>query len=279
MALAQELAADPRRAEQVCLVDGCLAADQGTLHGAPDVVPSVLELGDAHRLGRPEGSEIRSYTWRIDDRGYHLLLGLRQRRDWTALRARSFEAALDSLRQAFGLLVIDTDDDVDGEKATGSIDLDERTAMARHSVAGADVVVVVGTPDVLGVHHLLRVTRDVLALGVPPRAVVPVVNRAPPGRRARSHVSRAFGQLLELSGAQPVASPHHLPTHKGIDLAIRDTRRLPDGWITPLRHSIDGLLRGEQPAARPTRRRFVAVRPGELGAWPDHGDTSAQEPA
>jgi hypothetical protein len=277
MGLAQELAADPRRAEQVCLVDGCLAADQGTLHGAPDVVPSVLELGDAHRLGRPAGDDIRSYTWRIDDRGYHLLLGLRQRRDWTALRARSFEAALDGLRRAFGLLVIDTDDDVDGEQATGSLDQDERTAMARLSVAGADVVVAVGTPDLLGVHHLLRVTRDVLALGVPPRAVVPVFNQAPASRRARSTVSRSFGQLLQLSGSLPVASPHHVPFHKGIDLAIRDTRSLPTSWITSLRHSIDGLLRGTEASARPTRRRLVAVRPGELGAWSDAGDAGAEE--
>jgi hypothetical protein len=277
MAIAQELAADPRRSEQVCLVDGCLAADQGTLHGASDVVPSILELADAHRLGRPGAEDVRSSTWRVEDRGYQLLLGLRQRRDWTALRSRSFEAALDNLRRAFGLLVIDTDDDFDGERATGSVDLDERSAMARMSVSEADVVVVTANPDLLGLHHLLRVARDVLSLGVPPRRVVPVFNRAPAGRRARSHLGRSFGQLLELSGAASVATPLHVPASKGIELAIRDSHRLPGGWIEPLCAAVDGILRRSEVTearAHPAPVRIVA---GDLGGWGDGADPAADE--
>jgi hypothetical protein len=269
MALAQEVAADPRRAEQVCLVDGCLLADQGTLHGAPDVVPSVLELSDPHRLGRPLADDVRSYTWRIDDRGYQLLLGLRQRRDWTSLRSRSFEAAFDSLRGAFGLLVIDTDDDFDGERTTGSLDLDERNSMARTSVTQADVVVVVGHPDLLGIHHLLRITREVLTLGVDGQRVVPVFNRSLTGRRARSRLGRSFGQLLELAGTEPVAAPLHVPFRKGVDLAIRDAERLPDGWVDPLRAAVDGLLRAGEPLRDRPIRRLTAMAPGELGGWSD----------
>lgn len=271
MGLAQLLAADPRRSEQVCLADCCLVADQGTLHGAPDVVPSVLELSEAHRLGRPGADDVRSHTWRVADRAYHLLLGLRQRRDWTSLRSRSFDAALASLRSSYALVVADVDDDVDGERSTGSVDLEERNAMARTVLAEADVVVVVGLPDTIGVHHLLRVTRDVLALGVAPRRILPVFNRSSAGRRARSQLAHSFGQLLDLSDAPAVAAPMHVATKRGVDLAIRDGRPLPDGWLENLSATVDGLLGLGQSTSPGRGRQLVAVTPGELGGWADDG--------
>lgn len=270
MGLAQLLASDPRRAEQVCLADCCLAADQGTLHGAPDVVPSVLELSEAHRLGRPGIDEVRSHTWRLADRRYHLLLGVRQRRDWTSLRSRSFASALDGLRSAYALVIADVEDDVDGERSTGSIDVEERNAMARTVLLSADVVVTIGLPDTIGLHHLLRVTRDVLALGVAARRVVPVFNRSPSSRRARSEMARSFGRLLELSDVGVVAAPMHVPTRRGVDLAIRDGRPLPDGWLEPLATALDGLLGLGHPVnAGQGRRQLVAISPGELGSWAD----------
>ncbi len=269
MALAQVLAADPRRAEQVCLADCSLVADQGMLHGAPDVVPSVLELSDAHRLGRLSSADVRNHTWRVDDRGYHLLLGLRQRRDWTSLRSRSFDAALDGLRSSFGLVVADTDDDLDGERATGSVDLEERNAMARTCVGEADVVVVVGSTDLAGIHHLLRVVRDALEVGVAPAQLLPVFTRSSGGRRHRSELDRTFGRLHALAGAPPIASPLHVSARKGIDLAVRDGQPLPHDWVVPVASAVGGLLANARARAGRTGSGPVLVQPGELGSWAD----------
>ena len=77
----------------VLLADLNLDADQAALHDARDVVPGVAELVDAHRGGQPSADEIRTLTFRVPSRSYHLLLGLRRHRDWTVLRPRAFEAA------------------------------------------------------------------------------------------------------------------------------------------------------------------------------------------
>jgi hypothetical protein len=274
MGLAQELAADTRRAEQVCLADCSLVADQAMLHGASDVVPSVLELAEAHRLGRPSAKEVRAHTWHVVDRHYHLLLGLRQRRDWTSLRPRSFQAALDGLRGAFALVIIDTDDELDGERTTGSIDVEERNAMARTAVGQADLVVVVGQAGVQGLHHLLRAVRDVVEFGVPGSQVLPVLNHAPKSRRRLAQMQRAFGLLLSSSAAAGVCAPLPLQPRRGIDAAVRDAGPLPDGWVTPIARAVAGLL--EQPLGPPRATtpppQLVAVQAGELGQWADQSD-------
>jgi hypothetical protein len=235
----------------------------------------VLELSDAHRLGRPSSEDVRNHTWRIDSRGYHLLLGLRQRRDWTSLRSRSFDAALDSLRGSFGLVVADADDDLDGERATGSVDLEERNAMARSCVREADVVVAVGSPDLAGIHHLLRVVRDTLDVGVGPGRLLPTFNRSSGGRRQRAELDRTFGRLHALAGAPAVATPLHVPTRKGIDLAVRDGEPFPSDWVAPLASAVGGLLANARTRADRTGAEPVPIQPGELGTWAD--DERAEE--
>ena len=86
-AVAQGLASDPRNLDLVCLADLALHAEQAMLHGAADVVPGLLELVEAHRSGAPSIDEVRSLTWHVAERDYHLLLGLRRHRDWTAVAA------------------------------------------------------------------------------------------------------------------------------------------------------------------------------------------------
>lgn len=189
MALAHGLAADPRRRGLVCLADLALDADQGMLHDASDVVPGLLELVDAHRLGIPSATEVTATTWAVQDRGYRLLLGLRRHRDWTALRPEALAATLASLRRAFRCVVGEVDADLEGEAECGSVDVEDRNLLARTTLTQAELVVVIGTATLTGVHHTVRVLRDLGALGVDPARVVTVVNRAPrsprPGRDDR----------------------------------------------------------------------------------------------
>jgi hypothetical protein len=89
MALAQGLAADARYGRRVLLADLARRADQAMLHDALELGPGLQELVEAHRLGRPDPDEIRRVTFEVPQRGYRLLLGLRQPEAWAALRPRS----------------------------------------------------------------------------------------------------------------------------------------------------------------------------------------------
>lgn len=274
MALAQGLAADPRHAGLVCLADLALDADQAMLHDARDIVPGVLELVEAHRGAAPTRDAVRSLTWRVDERGYQLLLGLRRHRDWTSIRPRALSAALDGLRSAFRVVVADIDSDLEGERATGSVDVEERNVMARSVASAADLVIAVGAPGLRGVHGLLRVTRDLRDHGVSDHRILPIVNRAPRGHRARAEITRAFGELLQASvGPNGVASPIFLTERRGIEETLRDGARLPDAWLAPIREPVllllddaeDGPFHGD--LASHLDPAPVLVVPGSLGAW------------
>lgn len=278
MALAQGLARDPRYADLVCLADMALDGEQAMLHDATDVVPGVVELVDAHRSGVPDTEDVRRLTWKVSDRGYHLLLGLRRHRDWTAVRPRAFDAALDGLRRGFRAVVSEVDADLEGEAATGSMDIEERNHMARTVVRSADLVVVVGLPGVKGTHSMLRVIRDVIGMGIPGDHVLPVVNRAPRSPRARAEIAAALGELLLANGEHRVPSPLHLAERRRLDDAIRDGSRLPDAWVAPLARSVMVLLDREPTPEEEASRgaELVPVTPGSLGSWTEQaGDDEA----
>ena len=272
IALAQALADDVRHGGLVCLADFRLHAEQAMLHDARDVIPSVQELVEAHRSGQPSADDVRASTFAVEERGYHLLLGLRQARFWPALRRRAFDATFDSLRRAFRVLVCDVDPELEGEREGGSIDVEERNVMARTAVAGADVVFAVGLPSMKGVHALVRVLVDLLAFGVRPDHVVPVVNRAPRSPRARAVLTAAVAELVEpavarvseAAGFAALPNPVFLPERK-VDEALRDGTRLPVALGEPLAGAFAAVLeRGApaRPAVGPER-----VRPGSLGRW------------
>ena len=266
-ALAQGLATDPRHHDLVCLADLALDADQAMLHGSGDVVPGLVELVEGHRSGVPSIDEVRRTTWSVTTRGYHLLLGLRRHRDWTVIRPRAFAAALDGLRRSFRIVVADVDADVEGEQATGSLDVEERNAIARATLTAADLVVVVGLPGLKGVHSHLRTTRAMLTHGVPGERLLPVVNRAPKGPRARAELTTAFGTLLAGDG-DGVPSPLHIPERRHLDELHRDGVRFPDSWLAPVVSSVQAILEAE-PATDPTDSLPILepVRPGSLGTW------------
>ncbi len=272
MAIAQHAATS----SEVLLADLALDAEHAVLHGTPDVVPGLTELVEAHRLGSPGPESVRALTWRIGTRGYDLLLGLRRHRDWTALRQRSVALAIDGLRGAYDLVVADVDADLEGEQATGSLDVEERNTLARTAVSTADLVLVVGTADLKGIHALLRVIRGVVDHGVQPSRVLPLVNRAPRSPRARAEVSQAIASLarrdprLDTDAAAALPTSIFLAERKNLDLSIRDVARLPDPWLRPV-GAVLGLL---APRTRPTRSAEpepVAVAPGSLGHWLDEG--------
>ncbi|HEU5084654.1 MAG TPA: hypothetical protein VFU14_15030 [Acidimicrobiales bacterium] len=268
MAVAQGAAADPAHADTVVLADLALHADQALLHDARDVIPGVLELVEAHRGGVPTPEDVRALTFDVVARRYRLLLGLRRHRDWTALRPRALRSALDGLRRSFTLVVADVDDDLEGESATGSADVEDRNLLARTTIEAADVVVVVGAPGPKGAHSLLRVARECMAAGVEPGRLVPVVNRAPRSRTARAEVARTIDELLAASNpGQPVLSPVFLPERRQLDEVLRDGVPLPDAIVEPVSRAVRARLDavGERTGAASAEPQLVEA--GSLGSW------------
>ncbi|HEX6419736.1 MAG TPA: hypothetical protein VFZ77_14650 [Acidimicrobiales bacterium] len=278
-ALASGMAADPRDRGVVLLADLALHAHQALLHDVGDVVPGLLELVDAHRGPPLPSSEVRSMCYVLPGRGYDLLLGLRRHRDWTALRPRAFEAALEGLRRAYRLVVADADADLEGDEQCGSTDVEDRNLPARHACAAAELVVAVGVPGLAGVHALLRVVRDLLEHGVDGHRIVPVVNRAPRSPRRRAELTSTLAALL--AGGDPRATlastPVFLPERRRLADEVRDGAPPPAPLVRPLAGAVRGLLdrAGEPPPAPRAGRQPVLVAPGSLGSWSDDGEPEA----
>ncbi len=269
MALAQALAGDARHAGLVVLADLALDGDLAVLHDAGDVVPGVQELVDAHRAGLPSVEEVRGLTWEVTARGYALLLGLRRHRDWAALRPRAVEAALDGLRRAYRVVVADVEPDLEGDDQCGSTDVEDRNALARTATARAAVVVAVGQPGTKGVHGLVRVLDALLAHGVDPARVVPVVNRAPRSPRVRAEITRAVADLAGgVRGGDRLPSPLFLPERRRLEEVLRDAERLPAALAGPLGAAVGAALDRLGPDDTVAGEvEPVAVVPGSLGSW------------
>ena len=267
MALAQGLGSGPRHGGAVLLADLALHAEQAMLHDAHDVVPGIQELVEAHRSRSPSPEEVRGLTFHVPDRGYRLLLGLRNARAWSTIRPRAFAAAFDVLCSTFGVVVCDTDPDLEGEEEGGSIEVEERHLMARAAASRADVVFAVGVAGMKGLHSLVRVLAELEAFGVPPSRVVPVLNRAPKSPSARAEMAGALAALARAGGNAALPSPVFLPDRR-VEEALRQGQRLPTAITEPLAGAFAAVTdRGGRGVADAGEGKLV--RPGTLGSWTD----------
>jgi len=287
IALAQGLADDVRQSANVLLADLRLNAEQAMLHDARDVVPGVQEMVEAHRSGRPGPRDVAALTFAVVERRYQLLLGLRKATFWPAIRPRAFEAAFASILSCHRAVVCDVDPDFEGEDVAGSLDVEERNVMARTAVEAADVVVVVGSPSMKGLHSLVRVIGAVNSFGVEPERIVAVLNRSGRGARFQRQVSATLVELArpflrgtdaeqdDRAGALPaLGSIVHLPLCR-MEEALRDGVRVPGAFSQPLTVSVTGVIarvgrRHDQPGRNAPLVPTV-VRPGELGHWAQGG--------
>jgi hypothetical protein len=265
IALAQGFSADVRYGGRVLLADLARCADQAMLHDTGELGPGLQELVEAHRLGAPRAAETRSYTFAVPARGYRLLLGLRRPAAWATLRPRATDAAVDALCRAFQLVIADVTADLEGEAEGGSMDVEERNHLGRTAVARADVIVVVGSPGVKGIHSLAGLIRALDDAGAGPR-ILPVVNRTPRHPRTRAEIAAALTGLTRGAGA--VAAPVWVPERR-VDDAIRHGTLLPHQFVTPLVAAVRAVLDRVAPPPAPTLVGVAPITPGSLGAWPD----------
>ncbi len=274
MAVAQGLAADPRNAAMVCLADLALHADQAMLHDVGDIVPGVQELVEAHRSSRPSSSDIRDLTFYLPLRHYHVLLGLRRHRDWASLRPRATEVALGGLASSFRYVVADTTADIEGESHVGSHDIEDRNLFARYSASHATLVIVVGTPTLIGVHRLVRHISDLHDLGVAPQSIVPVINHGPKSVRTRADIASTLTVLLQhapvvrdASIPYAISSPIFVSHHRRIEQALRDATPLPADFVKQIAPPITAVLRATSSPVLNESNEYEQITPGSLGAW------------
>ncbi len=257
MALAQGLGAGG----STVLADLCRRADLGVLHDAPDVGPGLVELVDAHRRGSVDPDGVRALTWLSESRRYHLLLGMRRPSDWSALRPRAVSAALRSLADGWRWVVADVDPDTEGERETGSVDVEERHRLTRHALDRADLVVVVGRPDLRGMHATGRLVRELVA-HVGAARLQPVVSHAPRSPRRRSELARV---LAELVTGVDLASPVFVRERTAVEDAVVEGVALPTATVAevtdPVRARLERLDR--RPATDAAAGDLVS--PGSLG--------------
>lgn len=278
-ALAQALADDPRYAGEVVLADLARHATQAILHDARDVVPGIQELVEAHRSGRPSAQDVNALTFTVTERGYRLLLGLRRHRDWVTLRSEAFGAALDGLRATARVVVADVDQDLEGERETGSFDIEDRNLMTRRAVADAAVVVVVASPTTVGLAGLAHHLADLAATGLAGERTLVVLNRAPRRARRRAELTRTVAELAgATSRPDPPAGPIFLPDRRGLEDVHRDAVRFPSALTSPLGASARALLDRLEPRDDDATVGVdtVAVVPGSLGHLGDD-DLTAEE--
>ena len=275
IALAQGVAEAGGPPGGVVLVDLALHAEQAMLHDTRDIVPGVQELVEAHRAGRQPAEAIRDLCFSVEQRGYHLLLGLRRARAWSVVRPRAFSAAFDSLQSTFGVVVCDADPELEGEDEGGSIEVEERHLMARTAASRSDVVFAVGLPGMKGLYSLVRVLDELRSFGVAPSRIVPVVNRAPKSPAARAELTTTLATLAA-PGGDALPGPVFLPDRR-IDDTLRDGTRLPNALTEPLAGAFFALVGPERSSVQ-RGRRGRPVRPGSLGSWAGPEVEGASEP-
>ncbi len=258
-------------AGSVLLADMALRSSQALLHDAGDVVPGLTELVDSHRLGDPDDREIARTIHSLPERGYHLLFGLRNERDWVAVGARALDSTWRSIARLYETIVVDATGDFDGVEQTGSHDVEDRNRLARSAAHRSDLVVAVGGPTTWGVNHLVRTMLGLVEIGVAPDRILPCINRGPRQPRARAEITAAVAELVgaRVSDATRVASPVFIPERKAVDHALREGVALPEAVFAPIVEAVSSILQRNEPTALAPSAEPAAVAPGSLGTWSD----------
>jgi cellulose biosynthesis protein BcsQ len=271
MAVAQGLAADARMRRSVLLADLQRRGELAMLHDARDVAIGLLELSDAYRLGDPPLDAIGAFVLDVPARGYHLLPGLHRGRDWTAVRPRAFDAALDALRRSYRCVIADVDDDLEGDERSGSLDVGDRNHLARAATSRADLVLAVGKASLVGMHRLVRTVDELVAHGVDPERILPTITSVPRSPRARAELTQALADLTahgRTSGR--LAVPLLLPDTPRVEASLRDGRPLPEALTRPAALAVSTLLASLSVSVAGSVSRAsaaTAIRAGSLGHW------------
>ncbi|MGH1563389.1 AAA family ATPase [Mumia sp. DW29H23] len=170
-AVAAELAARGRR---TVLVDADV--DGGTQAAALALLDEVSGLLAATREANAGtlAPEVLAGCLRWIDPDLGVLTGLPRADRWPSLRAAAYEAVLETARELADDVVVDVGFAVDEAEDQGyDSAAPRRTAVTHHTLVVADRVLVVGSPDPVGLSRLTRAVLDLRTrFGIEPEVVV-----------------------------------------------------------------------------------------------------------
>jgi hypothetical protein len=227
--VAQALATHQARLGPVLLADLALDADQHLRHGVRPGHDGVFELADV--LRHTPVRAVTAPTVAVAG-GYTLLCGLRRRQEWTAVSGSIAEQVVEVLRRSGHRVVADVAPDLDGRAESGSLDLEERNALARAAVAQATTVVVVGRWSTTGVAALIRTLVDLERHGAARDGLLPVLNGAPRSPARRALAARAVLDLLSDVDRGPWLTPRCVGHDRAVERRLREAKPLPRRLVT-----------------------------------------------
>lgn len=239
--LAAELAGRPRVDQPtVLLVDadtygGTVAQVLGLLDEAPGLAAAARAAGS----GLLDAASLAALTPRLDS-GLRVLTGLSRADRWPEVPTTSLHGVWAACRSLADVTVVDCAFCLEQDEAlTYDTRAPQRNAAALAALAAADVVVVVGAGDPVGLQRLVRALGALDDLGLAPRRRV-VVNRVratASGPRPREAVREALRRYAGVPDA--VVLPDEQATCDG---ALLHARTLAEHAPTsPLRRAVAGL--------------------------------------
>ena len=212
VALALASAAAARSVDTVLVDADTHGGSLGQLLGVLDDVSGLVAACRGVNNGRPH--EVATHLLDVDP-SLRLLTGLPRADMWPQVRTSAMQGVLDQLRGAAQLVVVDIGAELEQPSGPGP----SRHQTALQVVDTADVVVVVGRPDPVGLSRLVRGLHD-LATIVPGVEPVVVVNQMRSTLGWKEREVRAT--VARLTGIEPVV---HLPSDQSsLDLAAMSGR-------------------------------------------------------
>ncbi len=139
-------------------------------------------------------------------------------------------------------MVADIGADLDGRVESGSLDLEERNALARAIAATrATILVVVGGWSTTGVHRLVRTLLDLDAgTASPGDRLRPVLNHGPRRRSGQALAQRTVQRLLEDVAEGPWPTPTCLAHDPGVERTVREATALPPRFVRRVGRILEG---------------------------------------
>jgi MinD-like ATPase involved in chromosome partitioning or flagellar assembly len=207
--LAAELAEHGRRAHATTLLvdadtyGGTVAQALGLLDEAPGIAAAARAAG----TGRLDASGLAALTPRLEC-GLRVLTGMSRPDRWPELPAASLEFVWRVARDLAAWTVVDCGFAVEQDEALSyDTRAPRRNAATLSALADADVVVVVGAGDPIGLQRLVRALVDLgeLGLGAERRVVVNRVRASASGARPRDAVREALRRYAGVTDARVVA--------------------------------------------------------------------------
>ncbi|HRW36781.1 MAG TPA: hypothetical protein P5254_03715 [Aquihabitans sp.] len=174
---------------------------------APSTGPGLAELLQIARFRRPDGADVRALVRRGEE-GHDVLAGGDHPLDWVATRAEAAALALRALRRAAHLVVALVDPDLDGELETGSVDVEDRHALARAAVAASSAIAIATAPGPVG--QRLAEAWEAGARPLRPEATIRAIAVDAGTLPRHGLAARTIGELVDAACRTPMPSGAHL---------------------------------------------------------------------